>query len=125
MVQLIFENSIKWKLIPYIQSNHIPITQIMNKEQEDKFNIKINELNDIIINDELLLQKYAEFVFENKKDMYMLCFEPYFSRIFKSLYVRKLLPSVLSDKRLTYIKTFLQCESHNEAINFMLSKLIH
>ena len=123
MVQLILESTIKWEIIPYIQSDNNPTTHRLNETKESDFYSKINDINEIIMNDALLLQEYTDFVLKKKKDMYMLCFEPYFRRFLRSLYVRHLLPSVLNNEKLTFIRACLQCESHNEAITLMFKQL--
>lgn len=91
------------------------------KDEED-FHTRINELNDIIANDELLRQHYVEYVTKDRS-FYTPVVIPYRSRILKRLCRYGLLPTFMSEDQLRYVYDVVNCDSHRTRfIDFLESK---
>lgn len=125
MVMLNIGKDISFEVIPYVQGNEFPGVHIISKQEKDAFFCNISKLNDIISNDECLVSEWNLFMQKTTRG-YQLLVEPYDDRILSSLYVRKLLPSLISEKKRLRILNYLQCESHIDrliyAINLGLKK---
>ncbi|HQK68450.1 MAG TPA: CapA family protein [Bacteroidales bacterium] len=122
MIVLTFDDGrIEFQLNPYIQGDHNPgIVQIKDISE---FNIKINELNEIIADDEKLEIAFYEFV-NSIRDEMLLAFEPYSNKYLKALRRRKLIPSFISPKRLLILKNIVECESHKDVLLHAVNKLL-
>ena len=118
MVELNLQNGkISFDLHPYLQCNESPsVLPIIEGELLEKFTSKLEKLNRIIDDVNILDHHHKEFLNENSTFM-KLAFEPYDGRLLTSLYYRGLLPSFLKKRKLKILAN-IQCESHRE-------KLIH
>jgi hypothetical protein len=104
-----------YEVIPYVQNAESPGVRLMTPEEQNDFNVKINELNSIIQNDELLEKEFNEFV-KSKKSQYEGYLEPVTGRILSALVKKKILPSFLkSDKKMLYLN-LIRCEAHKDVI---------
>ena len=117
MVLLSFEEkTLSYELIPYCQCYKEPTVKPLENETEiSEFNSKIELLNGIISQPELLKEKYLAYMDKHKK-YYHSMLEPYNSRIMSALYSRGLLPSFLKEKRKIQIWDLISCESHQERL---------
>lgn len=115
MVLLSFDNGLlAYTLIPYCQCYKDPaVVPFDNKTEIDEFDAKIESLNEIIRQPELLKEKYLNSI-DKSKGYYISVLEPYNSRIMCALYNRGLLPTFLKEKRKLQIWDLLSCESHQE-----------
>ena len=75
----------------------------------------VEMINAIIKDDGLLLEKCNSF-FDKTQYPYLFALEPVCNRYIKSLYIRHLYPSKLTQKRVLDLRLFLNCESHFERI---------
>ena len=118
-VMLTIDNEVSFELIPYTQDiNGIKLCDTM------EFNNEIERLNHIITNDDLLQQKFDEFVTKGETNI-MLNFIPSFlrNRVFDA-FVRKVLGGrIYKDKQLYSLKNLLTCESHHERIQKLFNKM--
>lgn len=112
-----FDDSISFKIIPYNQCDKEPKVVLL---PEGVFDEKINELNAIIQNKELLVENVNRYYDScNKQNSYI--FEPLMNRVYTSLRYRSIMPSLVSDKRKILAFDFLNCESHRDRIIRYLS----
>ena len=103
MVELNFEaEEIEFKLHPYTQCNEEPTIRLMTENQKNQFERSIEELNRTI----------ASPVEINKALDVLSSFTPWTNRLLLAAFVRGLLPSFLSAKRILNIKNRISCESH-------------
>ena len=113
MVMLKFGDDESFDLIPYSQCTEKAKVHIYEGEKKEKVFAKVKELNEIILNDDVLEEKYKEF--------YPSCFPgmrmsitPYTSRIPYSLCLRHLIPSFITEDRKRLIYAYVNCESHRD-----------
>lgn len=112
MVVLNFENHgiIDFKLIPYTQCNEVP-SILLNKIEN--FNTKIEGLNSVIADTELLKQHFSKYVKQQNRNK---IFEPLTNCIISRMQKLHLLPSFLSNKKRLLLYNLINCESHRDLI---------
>lgn len=87
---------------------------------EDAFDIEISNLNKIICDETLLVDKVNEYYkSEIKTEMSVL--EPYTNRYLAALKRRHLLPSFLGNKYKIRLQNHIECESHQDKLKFALA----
>lgn len=111
---------IDYKLIPYKQGDTNPEIVLMKDDELVTFQNKIEMLNEIISNPELLVASYRKFIEDTSMD-YINVFNPYMNKWLRRLKKRNLLPAFienelaveyLTKERLLNLISFIQCESH-------------
>lgn len=112
MVMVDTERLDDFKVIPYNQCDELPKVSLINETESKHIHKEIEKLNTIIMDDNSLVKSYNTFL--GTEYQYMLFgFEPYMSsRLFRALYIRKLLPSFLSKHKVNWLINFIGCESH-------------
>lgn len=111
MVQIKFDEEISFDLHPYTQCNENPTVCPMNEEQKKSFNDKINKLNRIIASPQKLNNSLDSYSIRMRKFI-LSSFTPWTNRLLLAAFIRGLLPSFLSSKRMLTIKNRISCESH-------------
>ena len=120
MVELDFkDNCINIALYPYEQCNSTPGIFLMEGNKRKLFYEKIEQLNAIISDESLLNKEWRKWIEKNSK-YFLLPFQPYKGRILKSLYIRGILPSLISKKKKYGIINHIECESHLDRLKLML-----
>ena len=122
MVDICFDVTISFTIIPYIQCEDRPSVRRMNDKERCSFEESISVLNNLILNDDLLLTKYKEFI-KGFESIVRVMLSPYLSRIGRGLCRRHLLPSFMSPKKKTEILGYLECESHFDKVIDYLTRL--
>lgn len=116
MVELNLEDIIDFKLYPYNQYGKkatVELVDILSFER------KLLELNSVISNSESLKKENEEYYKKNVEyEEFML--EPYTGRIMTKLFDIGLLPSLLKDRKKTFILNHILCESHRDKLIFAL-----
>lgn len=111
MVQINFDEKITFDLHPYTQCNEEPNICLMNEEQKKSFKNKILDLNRIIASPKELMKALDAYSIKNRKFI-LSSFTPWTNRLLLAAFIRGLLPSFLSTKRIINIKNRISCESH-------------
>lgn len=112
-----------FRIIPYNQCKEKFGVVKMTTEEEDRFNIRISDLNAVIADDRKLIKEYNSFCAENKS-FFKPVLNPYSGRILQALYRRKLLPRPFSKAQLCYMYDVINCESHrNRFLNYLIEKI--
>lgn len=111
MVQINFDEKITFDLHPYTQCNEEPNICLMNEEQKKSFKNKILDLNRIIASPKELMKALDAYSIKNRKFI-LSSFTPWTNRLLLAAFIRGLLPSFLSTKRILNIKNRISCESH-------------
>lgn len=119
MVELIFKDSIEFKLYPYNQCGDRPIVELL---ESDAFDVHIEELNSIISNEELLRARTNAYYKENVAYERSLL-EPYSGRIMNRLLQWGLLPYFFKGKKMLNVLNHIECESHRDKLLFVLDTL--
>lgn len=123
MVQLTFSETISFELYPYVQGNETEDVQPMSKEDHDAFIQKIENLNEIIMDDDKLNEAYLSWAGKTSA-FSMLAFMPYSNKIFSHLAIKGILPSKPSKTRLLTLLNKIECESHRDKILITIKKNI-
>lgn len=117
MVRLSLGKQLTFKILPYIQCGDQPKVSLL-PETSIPFD-SLPNLNDII-NDPKELTKQTQNYYKSKFRFLKLVFEPYSGKIFRKLYLNRLLPSFLTDKKLASLRNYIECESHRDVVvNFL------
>lgn len=111
MVQINFDEEITFDLHPYTQCNEEPNICLMNEEQKKSFKNKILDLNRIIASPKELIKALDAYSIKNRKFI-LSSFTPWTNRLLLAAFIRGLLPSFLSTKRILNIKNRISCESY-------------
>ena len=128
MVKLLIEDTVAFELIPYIQNENTVGISLMNDEQVTAFQNKMKELNDVISDSRRLEEAMRQMV-ESKKDKYMRPLKPYqYGPLLKLIkwhlvpkkLANKLIPEYMTLERKMMLKSYFQCESHQEVMNNLL-----
>ena len=106
----ITKDEIRFELIPYNQCDVDPV--IMIREYEEVKD-KIEEMNAIIADDNLLNEQFDRLV-ASKKPLYP--FLPYGNHYLRALYNRGFLPDCMSVHRKVKIENAINCETHREVL---------
>ena len=104
------KDEIRFELIPYSQCDEAPVIKI--REYGD-VKVKIEELNAIIADDNLLNEHFDRLV-ASKRPLYPLL--PYGNHYLRALYNRGLLPDCMSARRKVKIENAISCETHREVL---------
>lgn len=113
MVLLELDDNIEWRILPYKQCSNCHHVQLL---PENSFNIRLEELNSIIRDDNNLSLETERYYTKSEKSI-KYYFEP-INVLFRSLQVRGLIPSLITNKQLLIISNLLNCESHRDKVLF-------
>lgn len=120
MVQLeLTEDIVTYKLIPYLQNTESPGIHVMNENEAVGWQKKYDKISRAIKDDNLLYHIYETQLSKSDK-LYSLNIQPYNNRIAMSLYMRRLLPSLMSKDKIRVLLNMLRCESHYDCMIHML-----
>lgn len=122
-LQITTDNKIDlmFELIPYFQSMKNTSIIIMKEVDKGAFFKKIDDINKVIADGNLLKQKWGEFVNLRKKEYLQYVFVPfYFVRKFVGKL--KLLKLFYSKKQNLLIYNLINCESHKELLRESLNE---
>lgn len=109
------ENSIDFQLIPYSQCNNTPTIKILKGKELNTFNKKLNHLNQIIGNEDLLKSEYDKWL-KNNKERYISYLSPYGNKYLRFLVRKGLIPSFIKGNHARVLFLMNSCESHRDAI---------
>lgn len=116
------DGKVTFDLISYTQCNDRPSVKINDEKNAEKFNSKLDNINRIIKDDDLLLKEWQNWI-ENNSKYFLLDFQPYNNRFLKALFIRGLLPSFITERKKYSIMNHITCESHLERTKYIISKL--
>ena len=128
LVRLLINDTVTFELIPYLQNQDAVGITLMDGEQVKVFQDKVEELN-AVISDSGRLEEAMIQISESKRDKYMRPLKPYqygpllklvkYHIISKKL-ANKLLPKYMTPERKLLLKSYFQCETHQEVMNNLL-----
>jgi len=121
VVRLTIADTIEFEIIPLKQCNQVPGVFHLTFEEADAFQTKINRLNQIIGDDQMLeteFQKYCKSVLP----MYDAFIEPGFGKYIAALRKRGFFPKLMSRKKRLLLLNLTRCESHRDVLIRMLTK---
>ena len=109
------KNKVGFKLHPYYQCKKDVSVSLMNEGDREEFFEKIESLNNIISNKDMLTKEIDNYYLSDEINA-LKVFEPYSGKLLNKLYYMGLLPSFCTGIRGLGILNFLQCESHRDKI---------
>lgn len=115
------DDKISYKFMPYDQCGENAIVHF--KEDTTQFENRIKEINDIISSEDLLNKHFIARCSDCQNN-YNLFIEPlYNNKVTSYLFLKKILPSIWSSKKLMVLFNVINCESHKDIlINAIKSK---
>lgn len=119
MLRLSINDIIDFELIPFIQCGKNPNIDFI--EDRVNFDNRIDELNKIINNKQLLEDNFKRLVEKEKLD-YLTSIEPLTNRYINTLQRRKLFPLLASSKFRLLLMNLLRCESHKDILECSLKQ---
>lgn len=118
LVELDFsKNAVTHNAIPYYQGVDGATISLDDNLQE--FDESFKTISDVISDPKQLSQVNTEFYEKSKRNI-LTNFQPYLSRLSKSAYNRRLLPSLLSRKKKMAILNMIECEAHYDRLLHIL-----
>lgn len=123
MLELTIENKMTYKLIPYVQCGKKPIVRQMNDFETIQFEKNVNNLNEVIKDRQLLLERHQQWMKSTEID-YLLALSPYSNRYLKAAAHRSLLPMGLTVKKMLLLTNYVLCESHRDRLIATLTNYI-
>lgn len=109
---------VSFKLHPYQQCYDRPIFQLL---PTDAFKDKLNELNGIIGDEELLKKKTELYYSSSDNDIYYLL-RPIQNHYIRALQNRGLFPMLMPKRWLHQLRDYIVCESHRDKVEHFLLK---
>lgn len=109
------ERGIVFNMLPYTQGDEKAGIKLINGEKSRIFCKKIEKLNGIIADADLLNKLFLDFAKTKKKGM-LSNFYPFSNRYMKALYHRNLLPSFWNKKKALAIRNMVNCEAHRDIL---------
>jgi len=120
-VRLNITENVDFEIIPFEQCNEKPGVFKLDEAGRQVFQDRIQELNAIIANDELLEREFINYG-EKVLPMYDAFIEPYFGKTITSLRKRGLLPRLMGRRKRLLLLNITRCESHKEVLHHLLKK---
>ena len=94
----------------------------MNEKETEDFNCRLNVLNEIIKNRELLVQEYEKFV-DSRQRSFLFFLQPYSNKYLRALFNRHLIPDIVTSTKKRMILNVVRCEAHRDVLlNLLDSK---
>ena len=117
-VTIVFNKErIRFTRHPYTQCAEFPSIQL---QPRDIFDVRINELNDIIKNEKSLKEQNSNY-YGRCSEQYENAFEPVRNRWYMGAKRRGWLPSLISVKKKLLLENFIVCESHRDKVIWWLT----
>lgn len=121
MVKLLLEENVGFELIPYRQCNTEPNVTLLRDKEISSFNKKIEQLNQIIVDDDSLTSEYETFCQKRKRSI--ICpFTAYLNSYVRIAAGRHWIPYLIPQGKLLGQINFIECESHRDVLLNVLYK---
>ena len=122
LVSINFEiGSITYEIIPYNQCNDKPGIFLLDGDEKQLFNEKLDYLNNVISSSSLLEQEVNKYYQSNEKSS-LFNLQPYSGKLCSKLWQLGLIPSLLNEQKLINILNHIDCEAHRDMLLYSLKK---
>lgn len=118
MVEILFDEDVKYKLFPYKQCGEKATIELL---EDNIFKSQLRELNRVIA-DSKLLKEEVENYYKRCESYEISNLEPYSGRVFCKLFYLGLLPKFVKGKKVSSILNHIDCESHRDKLIFALKE---
>lgn len=125
LLDLKIQDTISFELIPYIQCREEAIVREMSESEIRNFNNRINTLNHIIADDELLKNVVRNYYSDSISDCEIMMGNFSDNRIVRWLKRKGILSSSVSKERRNVLIDYIFCESHRDKIEYWLKQNIN
>lgn len=115
------EMSIAYEIIPFVQNQNQPGLKLLSSLEKEDFNIDMQRLNNIILDDSRLADEFEKFCKKSER-LYNYYKEPHTNRYIYYLQRIGLLPSFLARKKRELLLNLIRCESHRDVLLKVLDK---
>lgn len=119
-LEIILKESMDFRILPYEQCRSVMGVKLMEGADLDHFHSNLNRLNEIIKDDDQLQMEFEAYC-NRVSRMYQGFIEPYTNKMIRYLQHKKLLPSLLSEKKKKLLLNIIRCESHRDVIIHLLA----
>ncbi len=120
MVKLILEDDrVGYELLPYTQNENEPGVYPKMGEAYNEWKSRFDAISEVVADRGKLEAKYKELLTKTER-IYSTNLTPYASRFTLALYMRHLLPMLMSKRKLRTLLNMLMCESHYDRMMRML-----
>ena len=120
MARLSFDDGrVSLSKVPYSQCAEEPKVNVL---EEDAYDSKISELNDVISDDARLMDVYQDYVATRQRKLLSLM-NVFGNRTFDWLFKKGYTDSLCKENRLLVIKDLLYCESHLDVLKKSIETL--
>lgn len=125
VVMLNMGSTINFEIYPYEQCNQHPAVLEMKSDKKDFFLSHLDYISRVIQDDEELERLHSGYRKSRYREM-SIPFTPYSNRFLISAYIRKLLPSFITKKRIMPLLNYFDCESHRDVMqSYLYSNLFN
>lgn len=121
LVRLLLSKVIEFEIVPLKQGNERPGVYHLNKEETEAFQLEMERLNLIIVDDNSLHSEFIRYC-HSVFPMYDAFIEPNFGKYVAFLRKRGMFPRFLSHRKRLFLLNLARCESHRDVLIRMLSK---
>ena len=115
MVELILDEKIEYKVVPYTQCMDKPTIQLLSGSSYQEFLDRFHRLSKDILDPTVVEESFEKYCNSRKKGCQSL-FVPYTTRLFRALWMRGLLPCFISKRRVVSLLNMIECESHRDVL---------
>lgn len=116
MVMLkIHKDSVKFDIIPYCQCAANPNVEILDDVDLEKFKIKIDHINQIIVDPKAVKIELNSYI-DKHNSSYIFSLEPLRNKYYRKLQRMGLLPRLMKGLTLRYWFNRMNCESHRDVL---------
>ncbi len=109
------KDKIEFNILPFNQGGTNNFFSLLEGDEKNKFQHRIEDLNLIIQNDQFLIDNFKAWS-KKSKLYYNINIEPHSYKLIQFLQNRGLLPTLWSDKKKLYLLNMLKSESHRELL---------
>lgn len=116
MVEISFEQSVSFRIIPYSQCEGEPVVRLLDS---NAFERSLELVNDII-SDAVKLKTATNEYYTSSEKLIESCLEPVQNQWVRAAQYRNLFPSLISKKWLLLLLNIINCEAHRDRLLYYL-----
>jgi len=117
LLRLIFEKGKKigYEFFISAHNNSQPGIFLLDTENQKKWRVKIDEINQIIADDAALNKAFDKYI-EEWRPLMQTWMQPYTGKFLPSMFKRGLMPAIMGRKKKLLLTNLARCESHRDIL---------